>query len=82
MNAIGCGTVDTPIVHTSAAASGDPDKYWAMLRDTHPIGRIASPEEVAAFFTYMASDLASFFTGSIIMMDGGYTARPRGPSTR
>ncbi len=75
VNAIGCGTVDTPIVHTSAAASGDPDKYWAMLRDNHPIGRIASPEEVAAFFTYMASDLASFFTGSIIMMDGGYTAR-------
>ncbi len=75
VNAIGCGTVDTPIVHKSANASGDPDKYWAMLRDNHPIGRIASPQEVAAFFTYMASELASFFTGSIIMMDGGYTAR-------
>ena len=75
VNAIGCGTVDTPIVHKSAAASGDPEKYWAMLRDNHPIGRIASAEEVASFFTYMASDLASFFTGSILMMDGGYTAR-------
>jgi NAD(P)-dependent dehydrogenase (short-subunit alcohol dehydrogenase family) len=75
VNAICCGTVDTPIVHRSAAASGDPQKYWAMLRDNHPIGRIATAEEVAAFFTYMASDLASFFTGSIIMMDGGYTAR-------
>ncbi len=75
VNAICCGTVDTPIVHKSAAAFGDPDRFWAMLRDNHPIGRIASPEEVAAFFTYMASDLASFFTGSLIMMDGGYTAR-------
>ena len=75
VNAIACGTVDTPIVHRSAAASGDPDSYWAMLEDNHPIGRIASPEEVAGFFTYMASDWASFFTGSIIMMDGGYTAR-------
>ena len=75
VNAICCGTVDTPIVHNSAAASGDPQKYWAMLKDNHPIGRIASPEEVAAFFTYMASDLASFFTGATIMMDGGYTAR-------
>lgn len=75
VNAICCGTVDTPIVHQSAAASGDPAKYWAMLKDNHPIGRIASAEEVAAFFTYMASDLASFFTGSLIMMDGGYTAR-------
>jgi NAD(P)-dependent dehydrogenase (short-subunit alcohol dehydrogenase family) len=75
VNAICCGTVDTPIVHQSAAASVDPAKYWAMLKDNHPIGRIASADEVAAFFTYMASDLASFFTGSLIMMDGGYTAR-------
>ena len=75
VNAICCGTVDTPIVHRSAAASGDPEKFWAMLRDGHPIGRIASPDEVAAFFTYMASDLASFFTGATLMMDGGFTAR-------
>jgi NAD(P)-dependent dehydrogenase (short-subunit alcohol dehydrogenase family) len=75
VNAICCGTVDTPIVHRSAAASGDPEKYWAMLRQNHPIGRIASADEVAAFFTYMASDLASFFTGATLMMDGGYTAK-------
>ncbi|HZK81649.1 MAG TPA: SDR family oxidoreductase [Humisphaera sp.] len=75
VNAICCGTVDTPIVHKSAAASGNPERYWAMLRDNHPIGRIASPAEVASFFAYMASDLASFFTGSILMMDGGFTAK-------
>jgi NAD(P)-dependent dehydrogenase (short-subunit alcohol dehydrogenase family) len=75
VNAIACGTVDTPIVHNSAAASGNPDRYWAMLRNAHPIGRIASAEEVACFYTYMASDLATFFTGSVIMMDGGYTAQ-------
>lgn len=75
VNAIGCGTVDTSIVHQSAADSGNPEQFWKMLRDNHPIGRIASPEEVAGFFTYMASDLASFFTGSILMMDGGFTAR-------
>jgi len=74
-NAVCCGTVDTPIVHKSAEASGDPAGYWKMLRDNHPIGRIASADEVAAFFTYMASDLASFFTGATIMMDGGYSAR-------
>lgn len=75
VNAIACGTVDTPIVHRSAQASGDAESYWAMLRRGHPIGRIASPEEVAKFFVYMASDEASFFTGSILMMDGGYTAQ-------
>ena len=75
VNAIACGTVDTPIVYRSAEASGDPDGYWKMLRDNHPVGRIASADEVASFFAYMASDHATFFTGSILMMDGGYTAR-------
>lgn len=75
VNTVACGTVDTPIVHKSAAASGDPDAYWAMLRNAHPIGRIASAEEVAAFYAYMATDLASFFTGAVLMLDGGYTAQ-------
>jgi NAD(P)-dependent dehydrogenase (short-subunit alcohol dehydrogenase family) len=75
VNAVGCGTIDTPLVHSAAAASGDPDAFWAMLRNNHPIGRIASADEVAGFFTYLASDLASFFTGAILMMDGGFTAR-------
>jgi NAD(P)-dependent dehydrogenase (short-subunit alcohol dehydrogenase family) len=75
VNTIACGTVDTPLVHESARASGDPDAFWAMLKGAHPIGRIATAEEVADFFTYMATDRASFFTGAVIMMDGGYTAR-------
>lgn len=74
-NTIACGTVDTPIVHRSAAASGDPDAYWNMLTSNHPIGRVAAADEVAAFYTYMASDFASFFTGSVLMLDGGFTAR-------
>jgi len=75
VNSIACGTVDTPIVYKSAEASGDPEAYWKMLRDNHPIGRIAGTDEVASFFAYMASDHATFFTGSVLMMDGGYTAR-------
>jgi len=75
VNTIACGTVDTPIVYRAAEASGDPEAYWDMLRSNHPIGRIASPDEVASFFAYMASEHATFFTGSVLMMDGGYTAR-------
>jgi NAD(P)-dependent dehydrogenase (short-subunit alcohol dehydrogenase family) len=75
VNTIACGTVDTPIVHNSAAASGDPEKYWAMLRNAHPIGRIASAEEVASFYAFLATDQACFFTGSILMLDGGFTAQ-------
>ena len=75
VNAIGCGTVDTPIVHQSAKEWGNPDEFWEMLRSNHPLGRVASADEIAGFFTYMASDHASFFTGSILMMDGGFTAK-------
>jgi NAD(P)-dependent dehydrogenase (short-subunit alcohol dehydrogenase family) len=75
VNAVACGTVDTPLVQRSAEMSGDPQKYWRMLKENHPIGRIATVDEVAKFLTYMASDLASFFTGAVIAMDGGYTAR-------
>jgi NAD(P)-dependent dehydrogenase (short-subunit alcohol dehydrogenase family) len=75
VNSIACGTVDTPIVHQSAAASGNPEGYWAMLRNAHPIGRVASADEVATFFAYMATEMASFFTGAVLMLDGGYTAQ-------
>ncbi|HLH03834.1 MAG TPA: SDR family oxidoreductase [Bryobacteraceae bacterium] len=75
VNTIACGTVDTPIVHNSAKASGNPEAYWDMLRRNHPIGRIATAEEVASFYTYMASDYATFFTGATLMMDGGFTAQ-------
>lgn len=75
VNTIACGTVDTPIVHRSAASSGDPDGYWTMLRDAHPIGRIAEAAEVADFYAFMASDRATFFTGATLMLDGGYTAQ-------
>jgi NAD(P)-dependent dehydrogenase (short-subunit alcohol dehydrogenase family) len=75
VNAVGCGTIDTPLVTRSAIDSGNPEAFMAMLKDNHPIGRIASPEEVAGFFTYLASDLASFFTGAVLMMDGGYSAK-------
>ncbi len=75
VNAVGCGTVDTPIVHASAKASGDEKGYWEMLRRNHPIGRVATADEVAAFFAFLASDYATFFTGAVLMMDGGYTAQ-------
>ena len=75
VNAVCCGTVDTPLVHRSAEASGDPAAFWAMLRGGHPLGRIASAEEVAEFYAFLASDKATFFTGATLMLDGGYTAR-------
>ena len=39
-----------------------------------PLGRHATPEELAGFFAYLASDEAAYFTGSVLVMDGGETA--------
>jgi len=74
LNTIACGTVDTPLVQSSAKDSGDEKDFWDMLRRRHPIGRIATAEEIAAFCAFLASDYATFFTGSVLMIDGGYTA--------
>jgi len=48
-----------------------------MLEDVNsriPLGRHATPEEMAGLFAYLASDEAAYFTGSVIVMDGGETA--------
>jgi meso-butanediol dehydrogenase / (S,S)-butanediol dehydrogenase / diacetyl reductase len=48
-----------------------------MLADVNsriPLGRHATPEELAGLFAYLASEEASYFTGSVIVMDGGETA--------
>ena len=75
VNAVCPGTVDTPLVQRSALASGDSDAFWERLKKGHPIGRIASPMEIARVFVFLASDDASFFTGSTVFADGGFTAQ-------
>ena len=41
----------------------------------HPMGRLGEPEEVAQAIAFLASDQASFITGAILPVDGGYLAR-------
>jgi NAD(P)-dependent dehydrogenase (short-subunit alcohol dehydrogenase family) len=46
-------------------------KYWL---DFTPMGRVGEPREVATAVVYLASDASSYFTGSNLVMDGGYTS--------
>lgn len=72
VNAVCPGSVLTPMIEVAWERYGEgaPEK-WA---DKHPIGRVATPDEVAGAITYLASDDASFVTGAILPVDGGLTA--------
>lgn len=52
------------------------DAIWNMAgSDLTPIGRVGTPEEIANAILFLASDEASFITGSVVVADGGYLAR-------
>jgi NAD(P)-dependent dehydrogenase (short-subunit alcohol dehydrogenase family) len=74
VNALCPGTMDTELMRDCAVASGDPDAYYRAFRAYHPLGRLASPEEVADFVLCLASPAAAFMTGTAIALDGGSTA--------
>ena len=73
-NALCPGTMDTELMRDCAADSGDPAAYYAAFNRYHPVGRLASPDEIAAFILCLLSPAAAFMTGSAIAIDGGSTA--------
>jgi 2-keto-3-deoxy-L-fuconate dehydrogenase len=73
-NAICPGTVRTPsLTKRVAALGGDQDASWKSFTDRQPMGRLGEAVEVARLALYLASDEASFTTGSIHIIDGGWS---------
>jgi 2-keto-3-deoxy-L-fuconate dehydrogenase len=71
------GTVETPSlddrIAANAAAAGSVDAARAAFVARQPMGRLGTPEEIAALAVYLSSDDAQFITGQAIVIDGGLT---------
>jgi 2-keto-3-deoxy-L-fuconate dehydrogenase len=71
------GTVHTPSlderIAANAATAGSTDAALAAFIARQPMGRLGSPEEIAALAVYLAGDAAQFITGQAVVIDGGLT---------
>jgi dihydroanticapsin dehydrogenase len=74
-NAIAPGWVDTPINYAHAEMLGGLSEVYATIDSFQPIGRPGEPREIANVALFLASDESSFVTGSVLVADGGMTAK-------
>lgn len=75
VNCVAPGTVDTPYFAEIFAKSPVPAALRKELEARQLMGRLARPEEIAYAMLYLASEESSFVTGSMLVVDGGMTAR-------
>lgn len=74
VNALAPGAIDTPMLRRSFARHADPAPVREASRQRHAMKRFGAAEEVAAAALYLASDDASFVTGVVLPIDGGWLA--------
>jgi NAD(P)-dependent dehydrogenase (short-subunit alcohol dehydrogenase family) len=74
VNCVCPGRVETPFVAARLAEYPDPEAAYREMSATQALGRMGTPEEIAAAVLYLASDEAAFVTGSAFIIDGGWSA--------
>ena len=72
-NCVCPGRVETEFVKKRIAEYPDPEKAYNEMAASQAIGRMATPEEIAACILYLASDEAAFVTGTALEIDGGFS---------
>ena len=75
VNSVCPGTTDTPLVQAAIHSSDDPEAARRNLENRRPLNRLGKTEEIASAILYLSSDEAGYATGSILSIDGGYTAQ-------
>lgn len=79
VNAISPGTIDSPMLHRFIDEQQDPEATRKAFNEMYPRGYVGTIEEVANVFAFVASDLASFVSGSNYMVDGGMSVKSEQP---
>jgi NAD(P)-dependent dehydrogenase (short-subunit alcohol dehydrogenase family) len=74
VNCICPGFVDTEMFRAYLKKQEDPKKSRKVFSEMTPLNRIGRPSEIACPALFLSSDTASFITGSVLVVDGGYTA--------
>jgi len=74
VNAVCPGIVDTPMLREFVDALPNPERAWSEQELAQPLGRLATPAEIAAAVLFLSSAAASFITGVALPVDGGFTA--------
>ncbi|MFC1931276.1 SDR family NAD(P)-dependent oxidoreductase [Chloroflexota bacterium] len=80
VNCVCPGTCRTPLVeklvNTNHLKFGfnKPEEMWESRVESHPLGRLGTPRDIANLMIFLASEDSSWMTGSVITIDGGYTA--------
>ena len=74
VNAVAPGTINSERVQQLPNEPGGPE-YLEAVKAAHPMGRLGEPSEVAKAILFLASDEASFITGAILPVDGGFLAQ-------
>lgn len=75
-NCIAPGTVESPFVegYLEKYHRDEKDRVRAELHERQPLGRMGRPEEIAKLALYISSSAADFMNGSVVAIDGGWTA--------
>lgn len=74
VNVVAPGLTATPVIEASIQRRSDPAAYRRSREESIPLGRLATPEEVADAVLFLGCRESSYITGAVLPVDGGYTA--------